>query len=282
MRTTTKIAAAMAAAALALAGCASNDGNGGGDNASGDGDKGKITIGIKFDQPGLGLKEGANYTGFDVDVAKYVAKELGYNEDQIEWKESVSAQRENMIANGQVDMIVATYSITDNRKEKVAFAGPYFVAGQGLLVQESNSDISGPDSLDGKKLCSVAGSTPAERIKEEHSQGVQLQEAQGYSECVELLGSGTIDAVTTDDIILAGFAAQDQYQGKLKLAGTPFSEENYGVGVKKDSDMCEKVNEALTKMIDDGSWEKFLKENMGENYKPNESTNPPKPGGNCS
>lgn len=279
MRTSVKIAAAFAAAALTLAGCSSN--GDGGKEGGGDGDKGKITIGIKFDQPGLGLKEGSNYKGFDVDVAKYVAKELGYSEDQIEFKESVSAQRENMLANGQVDLIVATYSITDGRKEKVSFAGPYFVAGQGLLVQGSNSDITGPDSLDGKKLCSVAGSTPAQRIKEEYSQGVQLQEAQGYSECVELLSSGTVDAVTTDDIILAGFAAQDQYQGKLKLAGKPFSEENYGVGVQKGSDKCEKVNEALKKMIDDGSWEKFLKDNMGADYKPNDAMNPPKPGGNC-
>ncbi|MDO5701206.1 MAG: glutamate ABC transporter substrate-binding protein [Bowdeniella nasicola] len=274
------IVAGLAAASLALAGC--GGGNDGGDGAdSGENGEG-ITVGIKFDQPGLGLKEGAEYHGFDVDVARYVAEKLGYSEDQITWVESVSAQRENMIENGQVDMIVATYSITDSRKERVSFAGPYLVAGQGLLVQDATADITGPETLDGKKLCSVAGSTPAERIKEEYAAGVQLQEAQGYSECVELLASGTVDAVTTDDSILAGFAAQEQYAGKLKLVGEPFSEENYGIGVKKDSEMCEKVNEALTSMIEDGSWETFLKDSLGEAYTPNPDQNPPTPGGNCS
>ncbi|MDO5724219.1 MAG: glutamate ABC transporter substrate-binding protein [Flaviflexus sp.] len=281
MRTKTRIAALIAASALALAGCSSNDeksdsgeGDGG---ANGDG----ITIGVKFDQPGLGLKDGSEFKGFDIDVAKYLAKELGYEEDQITFVESVSAQRENMLENGQADLIVATYSITDERKERVSFAGPYFVAGQGLLVAEGEADISGPDSLDGKTLCSVSGSTPAQRIKDEHSEGVQLQEAQGYSECVELLSSGAVDAVTTDDIILAGFAAQDKYAGKLKLVGKPFSEELYGVGVAKGSDMCEQVNEALTKMIDDGTWEKAVKDNLGDAYTPNPDTNPPAPGGNC-
>ncbi|MDO4607182.1 MAG: glutamate ABC transporter substrate-binding protein [Bowdeniella nasicola] len=276
MRTTVKIATAITAAALALAGCSSSGKGGDG------GDKDSITIGIKFDQPGLGLKEGSKYTGFDVDVARYIAKELGYKEDQIKFTESVSAQRENMLENGQVDMIVATYSITDKRKERVQFAGPYLVAGQGLLVQNENTDITGPDTLDGKKLCSVAGSTPAERIKEKYSQGVQLQEAQGYSECVELLANGTVDALTTDDSILAGFAAQDQYKGKLKLAGEPFSEELYGVGLKKDSDKCQKVNDAINKMIEDGTWEKLLKENLGEAYTPNASVNPPKAEGHCA
>lgn len=265
------LTAAVAASCLALAGC------GGGGGSSSD----VLKIGIKIDQPGLGLQDGNEYRGFDVDVAKYIAKELGYEEDQIEFKESVSAQRENMLENGQVDLIVATYSITDKRKARVQFAGPYLVAGQGLLVG-NDSDISGPDDLDGKKLCSVAGSTPAERIKEEYAQGVQLQEAQGYSECVDLLASGTIDAVTTDDSILAGFAAQDKYADKLKLAGKPFSEELYGIGLNKNSDLCEGVNEAVTKMIEDGSWEKFLKDNLGAAYTPNPDVNPPEVGGHCA
>lgn len=279
MRTKTRIAALIAASALALAGCSSNDEKS--DGGEGDGGGDGITIGVKFDQPGLGLKDGSEFKGFDIDVAKYIAGELGYSEDQIKFVESVSAQRENMLENGQADLIVATYSITDERKERVSFAGPYFVAGQGLLVAEGEADISGPDTLDGKTLCSVSGSTPAQRIKDEYSEGVQLQEAQGYSECVELLSSGAVDSVTTDDIILAGFAAQDKYAGKLKLVGKPFSEELYGVGVAKGSEMCEQVNEALTKMIDDGTWEKAVKENLGDAYTPNPDTNPPAPGGNC-
>jgi ABC-type amino acid transport substrate-binding protein len=170
--------------------------------------EGKITIGIKFDQPHLGFKEGNTYTGFDVDVATYVAGKLGFKPDQIVWTESISSQRETLLQNHQVDMIFATYSITDARKEKVQFAGPYFVAGQDLLVRAGETDIKGPESLnDGKKLCSVAGSTPAQRIKDEYASGVQLVEFKTYSECVQALIANKVDAVTTDDIILAGLAA---------------------------------------------------------------------------
>ena len=158
MRFTRKIAIGAVAVgiALGLAACSGGD----------DG----VTIGIKFDQPGLGLKEGANYTGFDVDTAKYVANELGYKESDITWKESPSAQRENLIKNGQVKMVFATYSITDARKAEVGFAGPYLVAGQDLLVKADNTDITGPDTLAGKKLCSVTGSTSAKNVQEKFAQ----------------------------------------------------------------------------------------------------------------
>ena len=168
---------------------------------------GKITVGIKFDQPHLGFKQGATYTGFDVDVATYIAGKLGFTPDKIVFVESVSSQRETLLQNHQVDMIVATYSITDARKQKVQFAGPYFIAGQDLLVKVGNTTITGPESLDGKKLCSVTGSTPAQNIKDNYSKGVQLVEQTTYSECVQALKADRVDAVTTDDIILAGLAA---------------------------------------------------------------------------
>ncbi|KAE8763822.1 glutamate ABC transporter substrate-binding protein [Georgenia thermotolerans] len=273
-----------AATALILAACSAGEpGQSGGSASAGGSETGSggaggdgITIGIKYDQPGLGLKEGNDFTGFDVDVAKYVAGKLGYSEDKIKFVESVSSQRETLLENGSVDMIFATYSITDARKERVSFAGPYFVAGQDLLVAADNTDITGPDSLNGKVLCSVEGSTSAERIRDEHSQQTELYPAQTYSECVELLSAGTVDAVTTDDVILAGYAAQSQYEGKFKLVGKPFSEENYGVGLPKGSDKCEDVNTAITTMIDDGTWEELIKKNVGESFTPNPSQNPPK------
>ena len=176
-------------------------------------------------------------------------------------------------------MIFATYSITDDRKQKVSFAGPYFIAGQDLLVKADNTDITGPDSLNGKKLCSVTGSTSAKKIKDNYASGVQLQEFDTYSKCVEALSAGSIDAVTTDNVILAGFAAQEQYQGKLKVVGKPFSEEQYGVGIKKgDTELCAKINTALEKMVSDGAWEKALNETVGASgFKPDAATNPPKP-----
>ncbi|QDB78836.1 glutamate ABC transporter substrate-binding protein [Georgenia wutianyii] len=277
----TRIAALAAAGALMLAACGSDDGgSGSGDATTGGSTEGAnggdgITIGIKFDQPGLGLQEGSEFTGFDVDVARYVAGELGYTDDQITFVESPSAQRENMLQNNQVDMIFATYSITDDRKELVSFAGPYFVAGQDLLVRADETEITGPDTLDGKVLCSVEGSTSAERIREEYAEGVELYPTVGYSECVELLTAGTVDAVTTDDVILAGFAAQPQYEGQLKVVGNPFSEERYGIGLNKDSDLCEDINAAVEKMVADGDWERILAENVGDSFTPDASLNPP-------
>src|SRR6476469_8506493 len=226
-------------------------------------DDGKIVIGTKFDQPGLGLKNpDGTMSGFDVDVATYVAKELGFAPDKIEWKESPSAQRETLIQNDQVKFIAATYSITDARKEKVSFAGPYLVTGQSLLVKADNTDITGKDSLaNNKKLCSVSGSTPAQRIKDKYA-GVQLQQYDTYSACVEALKNGAVGAVNTDEVILAGYAAQSP--GVFKIVGKPFSEERYGIGLKKgDTDLRTKINDANTKMEQDGSWKAAFDKNLG-------------------
>jgi glutamate transport system substrate-binding protein len=245
--------------------------------ATSGGATGSITIGIKFDQPGLGLKDGAAYTGFDVEVAKYVAKELGYSEGQIVFKESPSAQRETLIEGGQVQLIFATYSITDARKQRISFGGPYFLAGQDLLVRAGDTAIVGPESLNGKKLCSVTGSTSAKKIKDTLAANVDLQELDTYSKCVTALAAGTLDAVTTDNVILAGYAAQDQYKGKLKVVGKPFSTERYGVGLKKgDTALCTKVNTAIAKMVSSGAWKSAIDKTVGPSGFVPSSDNPPK------
>lgn len=245
--------------------------------ACGADESGKIRIGIKFDQPGLGFKKSGTYVGFDVDVAKYVAKKLGYSEDEIVWKEAPSKQREAMLQNGDVDMILATYSITDERKNAVSFAGPYFVAGQDLLVRKDDHSINGPEDLNGKHLCSVTGSTSAATVKEKFASEVQLMEQPGYAECATALFSGIVDAVTTDDIILAGLASASR--GKLRVVGKPFTQEYYGVGIKKgDTALAKKINAAITEMIKDGSWERAIADNTeGTSYTPNAEYNPPKP-----
>ncbi|MFB9313310.1 glutamate ABC transporter substrate-binding protein [Nocardioides plantarum] len=241
---------------LSLAACGGDDGD-----SAGGGDK--IKIGIKYDQPGLGFRESdGSFTGFDVDMARTIAKGLGYDESDIEFVEAVSANRETFLQNGTVDMILATYSITDERKDVVDFAGPYYVAGQDLLVSADNTDITGPDSLDGKKLCSVTGSTSAQKVKDEYSDGVQLQELDSYSKCVEALLGGQIDAVTTDDIILAGLSNANP--GKLKVVGAPFSEEKYGVGLPKDSDKRDKINDIIEASFTDGGWKKAFDDNLGD------------------
>ncbi|WP_405602795.1 glutamate ABC transporter substrate-binding protein [Streptomyces sp. NBC_01410] len=254
-------ASAAAAAALVLSLTATACG---GDSDSGDGGGKKITVGIKYDQPGLGLKTpDGKFTGFDVAVATYVAKELGYDAKDITFKETKSADRETALARGDVDFIAATYSINDERKQKVDFAGPYLLAHQDLLIRADDNIAKGED-LNGKKLCSVTGSTSAQNVKKDFAPKANLQQVGTYSECLNGLLSGAVDALTTDDSILAGYAAQDQYKGKFKLAGLKLSNENYGIGVKKgDKEMVDKINAALAKMVKDKAWDKAVADNFG-------------------
>ncbi|WP_081238847.1 glutamate ABC transporter substrate-binding protein [Streptomyces viridosporus] len=261
-----KVTAASATVfALALTATACGGGDGGDSNGSGSsgGDKKKITIGIKFDQPGLGQKTPQGYAGFDVDVATYVAKKLGYDENQIEWKESKSADRETMLQRGDVEFIAATYSITPEREAKVDFAGPYLLAHQDVLIRADDDKIKAPEDLNSAKLCSVTGSTSAQNVKEKLAPKAQLQPYPTYSACLPGLQNGAVDALTTDDSILAGYAAQEQFKGKFKLAGFKLTNENYGIGVKKGSDLKAKINDALEAMVSDGSWEKAVKDNFG-------------------
>jgi glutamate transport system substrate-binding protein len=268
LRKVTAASATVLALALWATACGSDSGKESG-SGSGEGGGKKITIGIKYDQPGLGLKTpDGKFTGFDVDVATYVAKELGYAEGDIEFKETKSADRETALARGDVDFIAATYSITDERKQKVDFAGPYLLAHQDLLLRADDNVAKGED-LNGKKLCSVTGSTSAQNVKKDFAPKAQLQEYPTYSQCLGALQSGRVDALTTDDSILAGYASQPQYKGKFKLAGLKLSNENYGIGVKKgDKEMVDKINAALEKMVQDKSWDQAVKDNFGPaNYK---------------
>jgi glutamate transport system substrate-binding protein len=276
----TRFAALAAVAVLAggVAACGKDSGSGGGGGGSTTGpaltgvagkaqkDK-KLVIGVKADQPGLGLQTGSKYEGFDIEIAKIIAKDLGVAESGIEWKTTVSANREPFIQQGTVDLVVATYTINDDRKTKVNFAGPYFVAGQDLLVKKDNSAITGPETLDGKKVCSVTGSTPAKRIQTDHPKA-QLQLFDAYSKCVEALAAGSVDAVTTDDIILAGYASQAQFAGKFKVVGKVFSTEPYGIGLKKDDKAsCDRINEILKKAASDGRYKKAWDDTLGKSGK---------------
>jgi glutamate transport system substrate-binding protein len=255
---------------LAVAACTPTSADGG---PAGSG----IKIGIKFDQPGLGLKQGSRYTGLDVDVATYVAEQLGHKASDIRWVQAPSSQRETLISTGQVDLVVATYSITDARQQKVSFAGPYFVAGQDLMVRSDDTSITGPESLTGKKICSVSGSTSAQKIKDSYP-GVQLQEVNTYSQCVEALLAKMVDAVTTDDVILAGYAAQDRYRGRLRVVGKPFTQERYGIGFRLgDMTLCDSVTRAIALMISTGEWQRAVTANLGPSgYRVNQALNPPK------
>jgi glutamate transport system substrate-binding protein len=268
----TRLAAAVGAFAMVFAAAAcggddSTDEAGGSAAASGIIGKAssqkKLVIGVKADQPGLGLQTGTTYSGFDIEIGKILAKGLGVDAGAIEWKTTVSANREPFIQQGQVDLVVATYTINDDRKKVVNFGGPYFVAGQDLLVPTA-STITGPETLAGKKVCSVTGSTPAKRIQTDYKDA-KLQQFDTYSKCVTALAGGQVDAVTTDDIILAGYASQDQYAGKFKVVGKKFSEEPYGIGLKKDDKAgCDKINEILKTSATDGSYKAAWDSTLGK------------------
>ena len=221
----------------------------------------KVVIGVKEDQPGLGYLDvtTGERTGFDVDIARWIAASLGYDEDKIEFKPIASANREQSIVNGDIDYYVGTYSITDKRKEQIAFAGPYFITGQGLLVG-ADSDITGEDDLTADTtVCSATGSTPIQNIRDNFPD-VPTKEFDLYSACVEALLSGEVQAVTTDQAILIGYAAQDP--DNLKVVGEPFSEERYGVGLGKDDAA---LQEHINTLFTDGGdiWQAIFDKNLG-------------------
>jgi glutamate transport system substrate-binding protein len=227
-------------------------------------DRGKVIIGVKEDQPNLGYKDPTtgDYSGFDIEMAELIAAKLGFSADQIEFQAIQSANREQAIINGDIDYYVGTYSITDKRKEQIGFAGPYFIAGQDLLVAKDDTSITGPDTLAGKRVCSVTGSTPIQRIKDEHPEATVV-EFEKYSQCVDALLNGQADAVTTDDAILLGYAAQQP--DKLKVVGEPFSTEKYGVGLAKDDTaLREKVNDILEAAVADGDWQTIYDDTLGK------------------
>ncbi|MFC4138796.1 MULTISPECIES: glutamate ABC transporter substrate-binding protein [unclassified Microbacterium] len=289
-RTKTLAAIGIAATALlALTACnsgsPSNPGGTGGGDGGGDADKtpwtvakdvtldgsptfdamekrGKVVVGVKEDQPGLGYLDvtTGERSGFDIDIARWIAASLGFDEDKIDFQAIASANREQAIVNGDIDYYVGTYSITDKRKEQIDFAGPYFITGQGLLVAADNDTIKSEKDLNkDTTVCSATGSTPIQNIRTNFPE-VPTKEFDLYSACVEALLNGTVQAVTTDQAILIGYAAQDP--DKLKVVGEPFTVEKYGVGLTKGDDALRThINDLFT----DGNdvWQQIFDNNLG-------------------
>ena len=268
----TRYAALAAAAGLLLAGCSSEAGSEAEDAAENTAavetdvefeagttmaelnEAGSITVGTKFDQPGFGLLNPDGVPeGFDVEIAKIVAAKLGIEAEDITWTETVSANRESFIQNGQVDFVVATYTINDARKQLVDFAGPYYEAGQDIMVAKGNpDDIAGPDDLAGKNVCSVEGSTPAQNIRDNYPEAT-LTLFDVYSKCADALANGQVDAVTTDNVILTGLVSGSP--DDFELVGNPFTQEPYGIGLTLgDTEFRNFINDVLEEAFEDGSW----------------------------
>lgn len=261
--------AVAAAASFILAGCAVVPG---GDDPSllDNIEKGTVTIGSAFTNPGLSIRnEDGSVEGLDTDVAQYVvnaiADENSWDRPRIQWRHVPNGQRASMLDHGYVDMVASTYSMNSERAATTAFAGPYLLTHQALLVRDGETAITGMDSLSGRSLCFVTGTTAADTIRTTMPD-VALEEYDSYDACLNALRNSHVDAVSTDAAILEGFEAQEPGVFDvlpLEVDGRPLTDEHYGLGLRDDDKKTiEAVNAALRQMYDDGSFDRFVTHNL--------------------
>ncbi|MBB4895429.1 glutamate transport system substrate-binding protein [Streptomyces olivoverticillatus] len=225
--------------------------------------RGHLVVGAKEDQPYLGEKDPATgtYSGFDIEIAKMMSASLGFDPGTIAFRTIASANRETALQNGQIDYYVGTYTINDRRKKQVGFAGPYYIAGQSLLIRKDEKGINGPQDLTGKKVCSAAGSTPLQRIQHDYPRAKAVA-YDTYSICVDNLLTLQVDAVTTDDTILMGYSAK--VPDELKVTGKPFSQEPYGIGMpRSDTALRLALDNAIEAHEKNGDWKKAYDATLG-------------------
>jgi glutamate transport system substrate-binding protein len=227
-------------------------------------DKGKLVVGTKFDQPGFGLQDPTNQKieGFDAEIARLLSIKIFGSPDKVEFKEAKSAVREQVIQNGQVDIVIATYTINDARKQKIDFAGPYFKAGQDILVKKDNSTIKSVSDLAGKKVCTQQNSTSLKNLQEKVP-GLKPQTLDSYALCAEGVKDGSYDALSTDNVILLGLVSKSP--NELKVVNNPFTEEPYGIGLKKgDTALRGFINDAIDEVFTNGDWDKAWAKTAGQ------------------
>jgi glutamate transport system substrate-binding protein len=241
----------------------------------------QINIGIKTDEPGLGYREpDGTYTGLDVDVARYVAKGLGFPPQDINWVPLVSQDRETYLNDGKVDMVVASYSMvtyrTPSNGADIVFAGPYLTVHQDVLVRASDHRIKTERDLRSATVCSVIDSTSARRLTKRFGQDWavrNLEQEPSYSDCVALLRQGKVEAVTTDNDILLGYAQGSE--PPLRVLGFRFPAEQYGIGLSQANHaVCPRINRILAQMIRRGAWQKYVRVDFGS-YAPEFDSRPP-------
>ncbi|MCF2533072.1 bifunctional serine/threonine-protein kinase/glutamate ABC transporter substrate-binding protein [Yinghuangia soli] len=223
--------------------------------------RGYMIVGVKPDQPGVSQK-GADgqYTGFDDDIARMIAADLGFA-GKIRFVDVETQGREYRIASGQVDLVVASYTINPERLQRVSFAGPYYVAGQDFLVRKDDPGAARPEDLAGSRVCVVRESTSAARVRQKFPT-MQVEERGKYSECVDELLKRNVRGVSTDDTILAGFVAR--HPAELRVLGSPFSDEPYGVGLSRgDAALAGAVCDALNRHIANGDWQRAYDGTLG-------------------
>jgi glutamate transport system substrate-binding protein len=225
---------------------------------------GTVRIGVKFDQPLFGQRNlQGKPEGLDVEIGKMIASKLGIDHAKINWIETVSANREAFIQQNKVDMVIATYFITPKRQEVATFAGPYFITGQDLLVKKGNpAGITGPESLDGKKLCVLNGSE-GRNIAAKAIPKAELVGFDTFSKCAEAVKSGSVDAATLSAAVMMGYVSKEP--NAFQLVGKRFSDEPWGVGVQKgDVAFCEFINNTLKDAEKDGRYQSAFAATVGK------------------
>ncbi len=277
MRTTRWPAVLALVLGLVLAGCGDDeDSSGGGEATStpaadvekfdagtplGDiQEKGEIVIGVKYDVPPFGFNNPSSgkVEGFDVDLGQAVADKLGVKPKFIE---AISDNRIPFLEDGTADLILSTMTINEERVGQIEFSNPYYIAKGRILVKKDNSEITGVDTLGGKNVCTALGSTYEATLKKQ-APDAKLKLVDSYSECLESLQNGSVDAISTDDVILTGMIIQDD---TLKLVGDQLTQEPYGAGIKKgDTQMVDFVNGVFKGLKDDGTWAKLHQEWIGK------------------
>jgi glutamate transport system substrate-binding protein len=272
------VALALVLGTLAVVGCGDDDDDGGGGGGGGGGgeeaadvqqfpadstlgkiqNRGDITIGVKYDVPPFGFKnpQSGEVEGFDVDLGKAIAEGLGV---QPKFVEAISDNRIPFLEQGTVDLILSTMTINAERDTEIDFSEPYYIA-RGRILVPGDSDITGLQDLAGNSVCTALGSTYEETIREEAPEA-DLQLVDTYSECLERLQNGSIDAISTDDVILTGMIIQDD---TLKMVGDPLTTEPYGVGIKQgQKQMKDFVDGVLREVEQDGRWEEIYQQWVG-------------------
>ena len=237
-----------------------------------------VSIGVASDQPGLGVWHNGGYSGFDVDVARYVAKALGYADKQIVFKPVTPRSRVSMLESAQVDMVVSSFGITERHESAVTMTGPYLIVRQDLLVRAADAgDITGIKDMNGRKACVVAGSDVTDAVRSQAPKA-SIEERDDYGQCLTSLLIGDVDAVAAGDAILTGLATV-KGNGYVQVVGAPFGEERYGIAVKHgNTQLADSIDDILSDMIGDGTWRQAVRGMRRQiGYTVDSKLNPPDP-----
>lgn len=219
-----------------------------------------LVIGVRPDLPGLGLKRpDGTFEGFEVDAARYLAARLGA---KVRFVPALASDREPLILSGRADLVLATFSITPERKTRIEFAGPYLNSYQDILVRTGDRKIHDVRDLKGRKVCAVKGANTAERVTRDRQVAATLVPADTYDQCVAMLHTGAVEAITTNDVILVGLIKRAG--SGMRLVHAPFGEQRTGIGLRRgDIDGCEVLNDAITRMYEDGTATRLARQWFG-------------------